>query len=147
MGGGGVRCLTFRALPTGGGPVGRVRPGSLPGRGGSVHGQASRRRGEACRNPSSRFAPERRGEEKRKIASSWGCVKKDVETRGGWCLGFLWRLGFWNPSRIRWVVMSGPTSNWVGWICALAGPCGCCRDFSPPIRVQFRTKFPTGNMI
>ena len=51
----GARRLTFGALPTGCGPVGRLRPGSLPGRGGSLHGQPSRLE-EARRNPSSQLA-------------------------------------------------------------------------------------------
>jgi hypothetical protein len=83
----GARRLTFRALPTGCGPVGRLRPGSLPRRGGSLHGQPSSVE-EERRNPSSRLATERRGEEK--DCELVGVGGQYVGETGG----ALWRLGF-----------------------------------------------------
>ena len=123
----GARRLTFGALPTGCGPVGRLRPGSLPGRGGSLHGQPSRLE-EARRNPSSQLATEeRRGEEKRKIASSWG------PGRGGdrWCLVSYggWALGLEPDSVLAQLQAS---DSWALWFLG----------FQSPSRLQFRRKFP-----
>lgn len=96
--------LTFRALATSDGPVGRIRSGSLPGRADSLHGHPSRLE-EARRNPSSRFATEERRKERPRARR---CA---LRRRGGAPVGerkcagwFLMEVGLWASS---WIGLRG----------------------------------------